>query len=112
MNRSQESKSLGFNNEVEAVSTLDEFKKSVALPGKSNEKLQFVSKVEILRVLLKLETFLFRCLCISFQIIIKPTMRRNFSIHQHFMSSVSISTFLYGKNKNTFQICFLNHIFF
>ncbi|AEC10141.1 unnamed protein product [Arabidopsis thaliana] len=35
MNRSQESKSLGFNNEVEAVSTLDKFKKSVALPGVS-----------------------------------------------------------------------------
>ncbi|XP_010506089.1 PREDICTED: inactive TPR repeat-containing thioredoxin TTL3 [Camelina sativa] len=35
MNRSQESKSLGFNNEVEAVSTLDKFKSSVSLPGVS-----------------------------------------------------------------------------
>ena len=32
---SQESKSLGFNNEVEAVSSLDKFKNSVSLPGKS-----------------------------------------------------------------------------
>ncbi|XP_010517786.1 PREDICTED: inactive TPR repeat-containing thioredoxin TTL3-like [Camelina sativa] len=35
VNRSQESKSLGFNNEVEAVSTLDKFKSSVSLPGVS-----------------------------------------------------------------------------
>ncbi|KAL1191089.1 Inactive TPR repeat-containing thioredoxin TTL3 [Cardamine amara subsp. amara] len=35
MNRSQESKSLGFNNEVEVVSTLDKFKNSVSLPGVS-----------------------------------------------------------------------------
>ncbi|CAF2123726.1 unnamed protein product [Brassica rapa] len=32
---SQESKSLGFNNEVEAVSSLDKFKNSVSLPGVS-----------------------------------------------------------------------------
>ncbi|KAJ0262513.1 Inactive TPR repeat-containing thioredoxin TTL3 [Hirschfeldia incana] len=35
MNRSQEAKSIGFNNEVEAVSTLDKFKNSVSLPGVS-----------------------------------------------------------------------------
>ncbi|KFK37110.1 hypothetical protein AALP_AA4G214100 [Arabis alpina] len=35
MNRSQESKSLGFNNEVEAVSTIDKFKSAVSLPGVS-----------------------------------------------------------------------------
>ncbi|CAH8389801.1 unnamed protein product [Eruca vesicaria subsp. sativa] len=35
MTRSQESKSLGFNNEVEAVSTLDKFKNVVSLPGVS-----------------------------------------------------------------------------
>lgn len=35
MNRSQESKSLGgYNNQVEAVSTLDKFKNVVSLPGK------------------------------------------------------------------------------
>ncbi|KAG2245172.1 hypothetical protein Bca52824_092975 [Brassica carinata] len=35
MNRSQESKSLGYNNQVEAVSTLDKFKNVVSLPGVS-----------------------------------------------------------------------------
>lgn len=34
MNRGQESKCLGCNNEVEAVSTLDKFKSAVTLPGK------------------------------------------------------------------------------
>ncbi|KAJ0258380.1 Inactive TPR repeat-containing thioredoxin TTL3 [Hirschfeldia incana] len=35
MNSSQESKSLGYNNQVEAVSTLDKFKNVVSLPGVS-----------------------------------------------------------------------------
>ncbi|WZY91577.1 hypothetical protein YC2023_063906 [Brassica napus] len=35
MNRSQESKSFGYNNQVEAVSTLDKFKNVVSLPGVS-----------------------------------------------------------------------------
>ncbi|KFK33928.1 hypothetical protein AALP_AA5G079300 [Arabis alpina] len=35
MNRSQEFKSLGFNNEVEVVSTMDKFKNAVSLPGVS-----------------------------------------------------------------------------
>ncbi|ESQ52972.1 hypothetical protein EUTSA_v10016343mg [Eutrema salsugineum] len=35
MNRSQESKSLGCNNEVEAVLTVDKFKSAVTLPGVS-----------------------------------------------------------------------------
>uniref|UniRef100_A0A1J3K4Q6 Inactive TPR repeat-containing thioredoxin TTL3 n=1 Tax=Noccaea caerulescens TaxID=107243 RepID=A0A1J3K4Q6_NOCCA len=35
MNRGQESKCLGFNNEVEAVSTLEKFKSAVTLPGVS-----------------------------------------------------------------------------
>ncbi|KAH0882125.1 hypothetical protein HID58_058221 [Brassica napus] len=35
MNRSQESKSLGYNNQVEAVSTLDKFKNVISLPGVS-----------------------------------------------------------------------------
>ena len=34
MNRSQVSKSFGYNNQVEAVSTLDKFKNVVSLPGK------------------------------------------------------------------------------
>ena len=34
MNRSQESKSFGYNNQVEAVSNLDKFKNVVSLPGK------------------------------------------------------------------------------
>ncbi|KAF2566800.1 hypothetical protein F2Q68_00023828 [Brassica cretica] len=35
MNRSQESKSFGYNNQVEAVSSLDKFKNIVSLPGVS-----------------------------------------------------------------------------
>ena len=98
---SQESKSLGFNNEVEAVSSLDKFKNSVSLPGKS---LNTEDQIEILLYLScsKLKHGFFRCLCVSFQIIIKPTMRRDLSLRQHFMPPVSISTFLHGKDQSQF----------
>jgi hypothetical protein len=46
----------------------------------------------------------FRNLCVSFQIIIKPAKRSNISIRQHFMLTVSISTFFQGGRRGELGI--------